>query len=55
MQFAFFFSMILFALLEVVRNQFVRSYGVESKDSLGYVIIVSCAMLIMFLAFPDGE
>ena len=35
------FGMMMFALLEVVRSQFARSYGAEAKDSLEYVLLVS--------------
>ena len=53
MQLSFFFGMIMFAVLEVVRTQFTQSYGIEAKESLQYVLIVSSALLIMFQAFPD--
>ena len=53
MQVSFFLGMILFAFLEVVRNQFTASYGLEGKDSMTYVMVVSTLLFIMFFAFPD--
>ena len=34
MQISFFFGMIMFAFLEVVRTHFALSYGIEAKDSI---------------------
>jgi hypothetical protein len=55
MQLSFFFGMIMFAVLEVVRTQFEYSYGIEARESIEYVALVSCALFIMFQSFPDKE
>ena len=55
MQISFFLGMILFAFLEVVRTQFAASYGKEAKDSMEYVLVVTCLLFIMFHAFPDEQ
>jgi hypothetical protein len=47
------FGMMMFALLEVVRSQFARSYGAEAKDSLEYVLLVSLSLLLLHLVYPD--
>ena len=55
MQLSFFFGMIMFALLEVVRTQFQIAYGMDAKDSILYVVVVSCGLFIMFHTFPDSD
>jgi hypothetical protein len=55
MQVSFFLGMVLFAFLEVVRNRFSASYGLEAKESMEYVLVVSCLLFIMFFAFPGDQ
>ena len=47
MQISIFFSMIMFAAMEVLRTQFSAAYGLEPKDSLEFVGFVACFLLIM--------
>ena len=55
MQLSFFFGMIMFAFLEVIRTQFEHSYGIEAKESMQYVALVSCLLLTMVQCFPDND
>ena len=45
--------MTLMALFEVIKSQFVVSYGVEARESLSYVMLVCSSLLLIFFAFPD--
>lgn len=49
------FSLIVFALLDVVRSEYARAYGNEAKDSLGYVALIASSLILIFLAFPPWE
>lgn len=47
------FGLMMFALLEVVRSQFARSYGADARDSIEYVLLVCMALLVLHHVFPD--
>lgn len=45
----------MFALLEVVGTQFRYAYGIEKRNSLEYVALITSSLLVLFLAFPDWD
>jgi hypothetical protein len=49
------FSMVVFALLEVVRAEYHRAYGHEAKDCLEYVGLVAASLLLVLFAFPGED
>lgn len=49
------FGMTMMALFEVMKSRFVASYGVEARNSLGYVTLVCSSLLLLFYTFPDWE
>ena len=49
------FGFMMFAFLEVVGLQFQRAYGIEKKNSLEYVALITASLLILFLGFPDWD
>ena len=48
-------SIAIFTFLEVVRTEYVRAFGVESKESTAYVLLVAAMLILAFLCFPDEQ
>ena len=47
------FGMTTLALLEVMKSQFTTAYGVEPRESIGFVLLVGLILLLLFFTLPD--
>lgn len=55
MNFTLLFSMIAFAMQELVRTRYDRAFGHDAKESVEYVVFVSSTLVLIFLAFPNWK
>ena len=47
------FGMTTLALLGVMKSHFSVAYGVESRESMGFVMLVCLSLLLLFYTLPD--